>query len=220
MVQLDDNIAKLKKSVLEMMTVVNSQVEKVGEVVKNNDSDIAEEILVNEKLINAAELKIDRDCENFLALYTPVAADLRFVIATMKIATFLERIGDNTKGIAGYLIDMKGDFPKELIQEIQFDEMFATALQLVKDAATSFEEEDTKVARKVFKKDKELNKINKLASAVTLKHIQSNPDDGINHLFMLSVIRKLERIGDLAKNIAEETIFYVDAKVLKHKKAK
>ena len=83
-----------------MMALVSNQLIKCKEATINGDMDLAREIVATDRLINAMELKIGKDCENILALYNPVATDLRFVLATLKINNDLERIGDNTEGIA------------------------------------------------------------------------------------------------------------------------
>ena len=100
MTHLEIELANLKTEVVNMWTMVRSQLAKSKEAVAANDRDLAHEIVQTEKRINALELKIDKDCENIIALFNPVAVDLRFVLANLKINSNLERIGDIAEGIA------------------------------------------------------------------------------------------------------------------------
>lgn len=221
MQQIEKEILLVKKSVMDMMGMVYQQLTKVKEAVTSFDTDLAEEIVTVEKKINAAELQIDRLCENTLALYTPVAVDLRFILAALKINTFLERMGDNIEGIAEYVIEQDKHFPKKLLEQVRFEEMCNITAHMLEIVMEAFETEDTKLARKLFKKDKEVDKINRQAVKEIHDYIiDSDNKKEFKSLNLLSCIRKLERVGDLAKNISEETIFYVDAKVLKHQKKK
>ena len=218
MSHLENELQVLKNDTLRMWKLVHDQLEKGKESLVSFDKDIAREVVAKEKRVNAYELKIDRDCENIFALFNPVAVDLRFVLAVLKINSNLERIGDIADGIARFLIDVDKNFDKELLKVTRVIEMFEAANALMGDAATAFENEDTKLARTIFKKDEKLDEINANTSYVVADYIKTHPDHVRESLHILSMIRKLERVGDQTKNIAEEIIFYVEAKVLKHLK--
>lgn len=220
MSHLDTEINLLNDDILELMYLVKTQLEKGREALIDFDEELAHEISANEKRVDALELKIDRDCENILALFNPVAVDLRFVLASLKINSDLERIGDHANSIAKYILDFGGPIDDEIIKEMRIDEMYDTANQMLTNIFSSFIAEDTDLARKVFAKDKILNKINRNASKVTAKMIEKDGKNIQQYLYLFSIIRKLERVGDLTKNVAEEIIFYIEAKVLKHKKDK
>ena len=220
MTHLDSELKQIKQQVIEMMTLVRNQLAKGKNAVLTFDKDLVHEINANEKRVNAMELSIDRAIENTLALYTPVAVDLRFVMASFKISADLERIGDNAVGIAKYINHVNEQLTAAELDKIKFVEMYENALLMLENVFEAFEKEDTKLAREVFVKDKVLNKINLNAASITIQFIQQTPDKINNYFYLLSIIRKLERVGDLAKNIAEELIFYIEAKVLKHHKKK
>ena len=95
--------------------------------------------------------------------------------------------------------------------------MFDTSISILDDVKIAFETDDTKLARSVFKKDELLDEINLAATESVAEFIRGNPDRINQSLYLLSAIRKLERVGDQCKNISEEIIFYIEAKVLKHK---
>jgi phosphate transport system protein len=218
MTQFETEIEELREEVKKMWKLVRSQLTKTLDALVNFDKDLAREILVKEKRVNGYELKIDLDCENIFAIYQPVAIDLRFLLAVLKINSNIERIGDIAEGIAKYIIDTDTVFSEALSKETRVLEMFHESIVMFDDTFTSFDNEDTAIARAVFKKDEFLDKINRSANENVESYIKKNPEDINQALYALSIIRKLERIGDQSKNIAEEIIFYLEAKVLKHSK--
>lgn len=220
MANLDNEIKLLKDNILELMFLVKNQLEKGSKALDQFDEELAHEITANEKRVDSLELTIDRDCENLLALHNPVAVDLRFVMASFKINSDLERIGDHANSIAKYILDFGKAMDEDTIKQMKVDEMYAVSLKMMSNIFNAFITEDTELARKVFKLDKRLNEINREVSAITTKFIQKDVEQTQNYLYLFSIIRKLERVGDLTKNIAEELIFYIEAKVLKHQKMK
>jgi len=216
MTQLETELDHLKNEVKNMWGLVTSQVVKASTALFNFDKDLAREVLLKEKRVNGAELKIDRDCENILALYSPVAIDLRFLLAVLKINSNLERIGDIAEGIAKYVLDAGGPFSQEILRATQIVEMYKESLTMLEDTLVAFENEDTIIARGVFKKDEFLDAVNISANELIESYLFEYPNDLDHALYILSIIRKLERVGDQSKNIAEEIIFYLEAKVLKH----
>ena len=218
MSQLEIELGFLKTEVINMWQMVNSQLKKARTAMLEFDKDLCREVIIKERRINGSELKIDRDCENIFALLTPVAVDLRFVLAVLKINSNLERIGDIAEGIVKYIIDAEGPFKDELLKDTMVMEMFNQAISILEDTLTAFITEDTALARHIFEKDEFLDKINMQGNQLIETYLRSHPEEGMDHaLYILSIIRRLERVGDQSKNIAEEIIFYVEAKVLKHK---
>jgi phosphate transport system protein len=218
MTQLEFEIKELKGEVINMWMLVQSQLSKARNAMILFDKDLAREVALKEKRVNAYEIKIDRDCENIFALYTPVAVDLRFLLAALKINNNLERIGDIAEGIARYVIDSPVAFNKAMLEKSQLLEMYENSISIMEDAMVAFENEDTTLARTIFKRDELLNAINLRSNKSIATLIKADPDFTEEAIYILSMIRKLERVGDQCTNIAEEIIFYVEAKVLKHQK--
>jgi phosphate transport system protein len=216
MTRLQEELKQLKESISDMGMLVKQQLKKSVCSLLDEDEDLANEVLVNEKRVNALELKIDRDCEHIFALLNPVAHDMRFVFSTLKINSDMERIGDYAEGIAKLVLLGKKTFDKSLIEKIQLKEMFDTALIMMEDITQACGDDDTKTARSIFAKDLILNEINRNASNVAEDYIKANLDKIQQALLIVSIIRKLERVGDHITNIAEEVIFYKEAKVLRH----
>ncbi len=216
MTQLENEIALIKVEVTSMWTLVESQMKKAKTALLHFDRDLAREIVLKEKRVNAFELKLDRDCEDIFALYCPVAVDLRFLLAVLKINNNLERIGDIAEGVAKYIIEARHSFDHSLLERTELVRMLDDSISILADARTAFQHEDTTLARSIFKRDEVLDEINLKAIARISECITEDPAMMSDALYVLSIIRKLERVGDQTKNIAEEIIFFVEAKVLKH----
>ena len=210
----------LNESGAEMLNICLSQLEKAKEAFINHDSDLAEEVIINEVRVNALDIRIEKSCEKFLALYNPVAIDLRFIMAIRKINFDLERIADHACSISKYVVEHEKEIDPELLKALQIQEMFETSAKMIDKITEAYEKKDVKIARKVFKQDKVLDKINIESYKIIENEIIKNNKVIADTLLLFSVIKKMESVGDLIKNIAEEIIFYIDAEVVKHKKKK
>src|SRR5690348_4203081 len=157
MSQLEHELRSLKDEVIDMWKLVQSQLSKALSALINFDKDLAHEIVMLEKRVNGAELKIDRDCEDILALYCPVAVDLRFLLAVLKINTNLERTGDIAEGIANLIIDTEVPFPPDLFEATKVIEMFHESEQMMEQILQAFINEDSSIARGIFQRDELLD---------------------------------------------------------------
>ncbi|MGB0896204.1 MAG: phosphate signaling complex protein PhoU [Flavobacteriaceae bacterium] len=210
----------LNESGAEMLAICTSQLEKAKDAFIQHDSDLAEEVILTETRVNALDLRIEKNCEKFLALYNPVAIDLRFIMAIRKINFDLERIADHAYSLSKYVIDKDQKISPELLEATQFNTMYSTIASMLDNITEAYDTNNPKIARKVFKKDKVLDQINNDSFQILEEHIKKNTAITAEALILFSVIKKMERVGDLIKNIAEEIIFYIDADILKHKKKK
>lgn len=214
---IESELVLLKKEIDEMWTLVYNQLDRAGEAVLTLDRELAQQVLVRERRVNAFELKIDSDVEDIIALYNPVAIDLRFVLAMLKINTNLERLGDFAEGIARFAINSKEPaFDGDLVKKLRLEEMISELLSMLELAKTALKDENQEMATAVFAKDNLLDEINANATAVLAEYINQHPESALSCLNLVSVFRKLERSGDHITNIAEEIVFFIDAKVLKH----
>ena len=207
----------LKKEINEMWTLVYNQLDRAGESVLTLDKELARQVLIHERRVNAFELKIDSDVEDIIALYTPVAIDLRFVLAMLKINNNLERLGDFAEGIARFALEEKElVLDADLIKSLRLEEMMRQVLSMLELAKRALQEESQELATSVFAKDQLLDEINANAAKLLADYIAKHPESALSCLNLAAVFRKLERAGDHITNIAEEIVFYIDAKVLKH----
>lgn len=217
---LDKEIAALKNNLIEMFLLVQKQLRKSDIALTTLDKHLAREVLFNERRVNAEELKIDRDCEKFVALFNPVAIDLRFVFAAFKINSHLESIGDSAKGIARIVLEMDKPYDPQLLADMQLRKMYELSDSMMEDNVRALSNDDTAQARLVFNKDVDIDAINKQANGIIAGYINQGGSDVASLLNLISVVRRFERVGDLSANIAEEIIFYMEARVLKHGKEK
>src|SRR6478735_6974507 len=219
---LETELGELKSELIEMTFLVKDQLEKSVQSFFSFDKDLAKEVIKNEKRVNGSELKIDSKGEHILALFNPVAIDLRFVVASLKMVSDLERIGDNAKGISHFIVQSEVPFDPSLVEKLRFKEMTATTIEMLNILSESFETDNTKLARTLFTKDELLDEINVAANEVMAEYLSKETDAQkiLQAIYLLSIIRKMERVGDYVTNISEEIIFYVKAKVLKHKRHK
>ena len=215
---IESELVLLKKEIDEMWTLVYNQLDRAGEAVLTLDKELAQQVMVRERRVNAFELKIDSDVEDIIALYNPVAIDLRFVLAMLKINTNLERLGDFAEGIARFVIRSKEPvLDAELLNRLRLAEMQAEVLSMLELAKRALNEESIELAAGVFAKDNLLDEINAGATGIIADYITEHPEAVHTGVDLVSVFRKLERAGDHITNIAEEIVFFIDAKVLKHR---
>ena len=215
---IEQEIVALKNSISEMWSLVHQQLYNAGEAMLTGDKELAYKVLSRERRVNAFELKIDSDCEDIIALYAPVAIDLRFVLAMYKINTNLERLGDFAESIARFAGNMPEDDPldPELIRITRVEEMLKELLSMIALTQEAFEKESSEIASRIFLKDNLIDDINHKSLPIIAQYIETHPGSALSGLYMAGVIRKMERFGDHCTNIAEELIFYLDAKVMKH----
>lgn len=215
---VDDTIHKVRERLIEMWTLVEGQVERAGNAFLHNKKDIAHEVRNLEKLVDSYELIIDRECETFFALLNPVAVDMRLIISILKMNNDLERIGDFANGISKAVLDGHRDFvTDDLLTRMQLKEMFNEVSEMLAICKQAFMEENSVLAGKVFAKDDIVDNINKSASEILAGYLKENPEYIYDGLQLNASIRRVERIGDRCNNIAEDIVFYIEARVLKHK---
>ena len=164
---IESELVLLKKEIDEMWTLVYNQLDRAGEAVLTFDRELAQQVLVRERRVNALELKIDSDVEDIIALYNPVAIDLRFVLAMLKINTNLERLGDFAEGIARFVLNCKEPvLDPDLLKQLRLEEMQAQVLAMLELAKKALQEESQDLATSVFAKDNLLDEINAEATTI------------------------------------------------------
>ena len=219
MLQIEIELQKLKASLQEMWVLVEKQLKKSEKALMAFDKATAREVISREKMVNALELKIDSECEAFIATYNPVAIDLRLALSILKINNNLERIGDFAEGIALFVVkNMSEELPQPFKTNLSIEQMFGEVITMYLLSKEAFNEENTEKAEKVFGIDNLVDEINHNAVKILSEEMLANPKKAEELIFLHAVVRRLERIGDRCNNIAEEIIFYLDAKVLKHQK--
>ncbi|MDX9905082.1 MAG: PhoU domain-containing protein [Bacteroidales bacterium] len=220
MITIEQEINQLKSSVLEMWVIVINQLENARLALCTNDMDVAAEIHANEKMIDAFEIKNDGLCETILSTFHPDENITRFVLASLKINYNLERVGDYANSIANLVRKQETYFDTALLKEVHVAEMFETAHIMNVRAYESYAFNDIARVRNLTSSDKKINawKAESLPSLVNFAN--TRPADAVQAFQLFSIIGKLERAGDHLSNIAEEITFFLDEKIIKHKKIK
>jgi phosphate transport system protein len=211
----DRELGNLKQDLLRMAALAETAVGKSVESVTNRDSDRAREVIIDDITLNRMELAIEEQAFKLLALRQPVATDLRLTVAAMRIATELERIGDQAVNIAERALELNSRPPLELPIDIKL--MANLALGMVRTSIDAFVNQDPKLALQVCQRDVEVDILDD-------EYIQKLLDSMIQesrwvtrlHHFII-VVRNLERIADLATNIAEDIVFIIEGRVIKHR---
>lgn len=214
---MESELTQLKKQIFQMWDLVYHQLERAERAVLTMDKELANQVVVREKKVNAFELSIDSDVEDIIALYNPVAIDLRFTLAMLKINNNLERMGDFADRTARFVMNCgASEIDPGLLKALRLEEMSTEVLAMLSMAKKALENEDISLATTVLAKDNVVDEINARAPHALADHIKQHPEDTLLCLGLLSVVRKLERAGDHITNMAEEIVFFIDAKVLKH----
>ncbi len=209
----------LKSHHIEMWNLVQNQIHKAFDALQHHNKALAHEVLACERVVNAQELVVDHHCEDFIALFAPVAIDLRFVLSLLKITNNLERIGDFAESIALFVIHHQTKpLDKVFLEELELVKMMETAEEMLSKARQTLVLEKSTDCGNVMAMDDVLDTINRKAVKVIARQIQNNPDATEELLHIHAVIRRIERIGDRISNIVEDIVFFVDAKELRHLK--
>ena len=211
----DQELNGLKQKLLVMATTAEEAVEKSLISVTTRNSDLARDVITDDARLNNAELEIEEQAFRLLALRQPVATDLRLIIATMRIATTLERIGDQGVNIAERALELNNAPPVDL--SIDVKRLADLTLGMVRTSIDAFVQQDPKLAMQVCVRDSE---VDLLDDEFTQKILDSMISEArwvtrLHHFII--IIRNLERIADLATNIAEDIVFIVEGRVIKHR---
>lgn len=218
MIPLEYEMNRVNDMTIEMYELVKAQIFEAKKALVENDEELAESIERRELRINAIEINIDRDCENILARYNPLAADLRFIISVIKISESLERISDHAYRVARYVKDDLIKKDEDLFKKLEIEVLFNTVVTMLDLSLQALENKDAELAKQIFKHDKVIDKIKRDAPEVIEKAIKDNAKNIKSTLYLFSIIGKLERCGDVIKNIAEELVFFLEAEILRHQK--
>jgi phosphate transport system protein len=213
-VHLQREIDKLKKSLLSLCSLVEDQVHLAVQAVMNRDEDMAHEIEKRDLQIDQLEVEVEEECLKTLALHQPVAADLRLIISAMKINNDLERIGDMAVNIARKAAGLANEEPVELTFDLS--QMWSKTQVMLRDSLDSLVNMDQALATSVCARDDEIDAMKKSIRIEIEGRIQREPDKVKQFLRYLAISRNLERIADLATNIAEDVIYLAQGKIIRH----
>lgn len=210
----DEELRMLKEKLLRMASLAEESITLAVKSLKDRKEELAHEVLKGEDAVNLLDVEIDKLAMQLLALRQPMAVDLRFITAAMRIAVELERIGDLSVNIAERTLDLlKVPLLKPLID---IPRMAQLAQSMVKDSIDAFINKDDKLARNVCQRDDEVDDLNNQIFRELLTYMMQDPSTIKKAVDLILVGRHLERIADHATNISEDVIYYVIGKTIKH----
>jgi phosphate transport system protein len=212
---LHRDLDKLKKEVLKLGNLVETAINNAILALNNREAAYVDEVFKQENIINDMEVKIEEDCLKILALHQPVAVDLRFIVVVLKVNNDLERMGDFATNIAKRAGELMLEEPLPTLPEFVNDlpNLVRTMVRKSLDALVKL---DMNLANEVIDMDDKVDQINRDMYAIVKKEISNQPKNTETAINLLSCSRYMERIADLSTNIAEDVIFMVEGKVIRH----
>ncbi len=208
-------IDNLQKKLLTMGSMVEDRVRKACSVIESEDVELAKHIIKSDWKIDAIEIEIEEECLKIMALYQPVAKDLRFLVTVIKINNEMERIGDYAVQIAKRVKRLsKFDSPEF---SFNFQEMTDKVMAELRMSIDALVESDVDVAKRIFILDQDINDLRSQAYKLIVAEMQSHPEYSASLLNLYLVVRHLERIADRATNIAEDVIYMVEGEIVRKK---
>ncbi|MHB9036261.1 MAG: phosphate signaling complex protein PhoU [Armatimonadota bacterium] len=211
---LQREIEKLKKKILFMGAEVEDNLRKAVDSLITRNTSLAEQVMASDEDMDQLEVEIEEECLKILALHQPVAIDLRYVIAVLKINNDLERIGDLGVNIAERAVYLATHAPIDL--PLDFRGMAEMAQLMLKRSLDALVYSDTDLARQVRASDDEVDALNRHMYKLLEDYMRDNPSRVAESLHLLSAARHLERIADQATNIAEDVIYMVEGEIVRH----
>ena len=210
----DQDLEALKEQLLLMGSRTEAIIQKSVEALKRRDSALAEQVLVDDRVIDRMENEVDERCVSLLALRQPMASDLRFITASLKIANDLERVGDHGVNIAGNALKLNREPPLKPLVDIP--RMADMAAGMLREALDAFVRRDAVTARRLVRRDDDVDNLNRQLFRELVSFMIEDPATITRAMELILVARNLERIADLATNVAEEVVFIAEARIIKH----
>lgn len=214
MIKYEEELALLNRNLLEMASLVESMIAKSIKALREGNMILAQEVIGTDEQVNAMEIEIDNLCIKILALYQPEAKDLRTVTMIMKVNNDLERIGDHASSISRMALFMADSPPIKPLVDIP--KMADKAMEMLRESLDAFIRRDAKLAVVVCQKDDEVDNYEPQIVRELITFIMSDPSTLNRALRYIYVARHIERVADLATNIAEDAYYIATGEVLKH----
>jgi phosphate transport system protein len=215
---LKQELERLEKHLLTLTAVVEEHVQQAVRALATRDVEMAQRVIVGDQQVNRMEVDLEEECLKVLALHQPVAHDLRLIVAVLKINNDLERIADNAVGISQRAIAVAA-FPRQEKPVLALDQMTERALDMLGKALDALVNADLVLARKIIALDAEVDALHAQNYELFKEQIRKDPAVVDFLLHFLVVSRNLERIADLATNIAEDVIYLNEGTIIRHKKS-
>ena len=213
-VHLQRDLDFLKRLILAMGAQVEEALTTAIVALVDRRPELADRVIKGDTEIDRAEVHVEEECLKVLALHQPVATDLRYVVTVMKVNNDLERMGDLASNVAERAAYLSAEPP--LGVSVQFPEMSEAVRRMVRDALDALLQMDVRAARSVLERDDEVDVMHAEAFTTLAEVMKRDPATIDRAVHSISASRNLERIADLATNVAEDVIFLVEGKIVRH----
>lgn len=210
----DQDLEQIRKTLLRMGGVVERQIREAMQALVERDALRADAVIRMDDEVDDLQKEIDAQCSRMLALQQPMATDLRFLVATMKITTDLERMGDSAVNVAQAVAVLNEEPP--LKPYIDLPRLAQITQEMVRDSLDSFVRRDARQALDVCKRDDEVDALYKQMFRELVTYMIEDPKNITRALHLLLIARNYERIADHATNIGEDVVFYVEGRDVRH----
>ena len=210
----DQAISAPRGEVLAMAGQTRHNLERAIQALLTRNVDLANAVIADDNEVDDMERRVDKLGMDILVRFHPMATDLRLVVSSMKISINLERISDHATSIAKRARKLAAT--DELQDVTVIEPIYSMADELLADAITAYSEHDSELALGLHERDKELNKAYKKVSSDFSKRIENPDGRSQDYLHLVFIVRSLERVGDLAVNVGEDTVFLEAAKDVRH----
>ena len=209
-----EELSQVKVRLLTMSGEAEAALRLAVEALLERNSEKAAQVIAGDKVIDTMELGIEATCIDLLALQQPMARDLRMLVAAIKIANDLERVGDHAVNLAQSAERLLTSRP--IVPDPEITEMARMAREMLSDSLEAFVRGDAAAGREICIRDDKVDALNRSVFRILLTHMMEDPHviGAAMELFLVS--RNLERVADLATNIAEDVVFLVEGKNIKH----
>jgi len=208
-------IDQLKDMVLTLGTLVEDRLRRACAILETKDEEESRKIMTSDWEIDDMEIRVEEECLKILALHQPVARDLRLIVAVIKINSELERIADIAVNLAKRILTINEKKSPDFVDVLDYQPMAAKIMEMVKASLDALVTEDAALARKIFLMDDEVNRSRDMAYKTVIEEIGRRQTDAASLVNLYLIARHLERIGDRAKNIAEEIIYLVEGEIVR-----
>lgn len=204
----------LKEQLLRMGGRAEAIVNKAVEALKRRDVELAHAVFEDDRFLDQMEIDVEERCVSLLALQQPMAGDLRFITSALKISNDLERVGDHAVNIAEGAVALAG--MPQLKPLVDIPRMADLALAMLREALDAFVHRDSATARRICLRDDDVDDLNRQLFRELVSYMIEDPSTVSRALELIRVAHNLERVADMATNVAEEVVFIAEARIIKH----
>jgi phosphate transport system protein len=210
----EQDLDALRGQLLQMGGAAEAIVRKSIDALRRRDPGLCEEVIADDRLLDRLEIEVEERCVTLLARRQPMAGDLRFITAALKISNDLERVGDHAVNIADSGLKLASEPPLKPLVDIP--RMADLAIGMLRDALDAFVRGDAVRARELCQRDDLVDDLDDQLFRELLTYMMENPANVTRSMELILVARNLERVADLATNVAEEVVFIAEARIIKH----